>query len=163
MNDLQFILQYAKVNNIINKMQCRNLIEYSFDIVKLQIPELLEQSKYLEIAELLFDKKFRIIKIQELISFILWVRDEILHINKIEKAKLHNNTEPELIQAGIKQLDVFGNINIIDSLANGDVLKWDLILQLPYYRVLDKLAKSNVENQIQKNYQKIMEQKSKRK
>jgi len=62
----------------------------------------------------------------------------------------------DLVKAGVSELDQFGELNVIDNLAGGDILKWKKVEKLPYYMVFDKLHKNAVETKIQRNYNKIL-------
>lgn len=156
---LRLILKHGKRSNILNDIECKPLIQFSFQIVKFDVPELLKNQKYVELAKLLFDGKIGILNANKLLNFVLWVLDEIENINKIESNNLQSNPDTDLVVAGINNLDVFGYLNVVDTLAGGDILKWENILKLPYNNVLDKMIKNNIENKIQKNYQKIISKK----
>lgn len=156
---LQLILKHGKRSNTINKIECKPLIQFSFQIVKFDVSDLLKNQKYVELAKLLFDDKIGVLNANNLLNFVLWVLDEIENINKIESNNLQSNPDTDLVVAGINNLDVFGYLNVVDTLAGGDILKWEQILELPYNNVLDKLIKNNIENKIQKNYQKIISKK----
>lgn len=60
-------------------------------------------------------------------------------------------------RAGIKQFEPFRYINTVNSLSNGDVTKWDAILNLPYDRVLTKLLLNKTEAAYQKRYGELMQ------
>jgi hypothetical protein len=62
--------------------------------------------------------------------------------------------------AGIKNFEPFGVINTVNSLAGGDVLKWESIMQLPYEKYFTKLLLNKVESEYQKKYQKLMQKES---
>jgi hypothetical protein len=87
------------------------------------------------------------------------VINEIENINQIEQNNLNSEPDNDMINSGINQLDVFGYLNVVDTLAGGDILKWESILALPYENVLDKMIKNTIESKIQKNYQKLISKK----
>lgn len=78
-----------------------------------------------------------------------------------EKKSLNKKPTHEQMRAGISMFDEFGVMNIVDTLANGDVLKYESILNLEYNIVFLKLRKSHVESIYQENYSKILAQKNK--
>ena len=49
-------------------------------------------------------------------------------------------------------------MNAVNSLAGGDVLKWDLVLAMPYERYLTKLLLNKTESEYQKKYSKLMQE-----
>ncbi|MDN3582762.1 hypothetical protein [Mucilaginibacter flavus] len=55
-------------------------------------------------------------------------------------------------RAGIQSFEKFKYINTINSLAGGDITKWDTILNMPYERVLTKLLLNKTEAEYQKKY-----------
>ena len=60
-------------------------------------------------------------------------------------------------RAGIKNFEPFKYINTINSLSNGDVTKWDDIMNLPYDRVLAKLLLNKTEAAYQKRYSELLQ------
>ncbi|WDF79667.1 hypothetical protein PQ469_06560 [Mucilaginibacter sp. KACC 22773] len=58
-------------------------------------------------------------------------------------------------RAGIQSFEKFKYINTINALADGDITKWDTILNMPYERVLTKLLLNKTEAEYQKRYGEI--------
>jgi hypothetical protein len=54
------------------------------------------------------------------------------------------------LNAGIRDLDILGDIATIDNLAGGDILKWNQIIELPYSMIFDKQLKNTIEHRISK-------------
>ena len=54
---LLFILKNGKSSNIIKGKICKPLIEFSYQIVKIEVPELLTIGNYTGLIKLLFGKK----------------------------------------------------------------------------------------------------------
>ena len=77
------------------------------------------------------------------------------------EAMLSGSTDADLENAGISELNQFGDLNTIDTLAGGDMLKWDLILEKEWWDVFNKLLKDKIERDIQKRYSIIQQNKSK--
>ncbi|MFD2324036.1 hypothetical protein [Mucilaginibacter galii] len=59
-------------------------------------------------------------------------------------------------RAGIREFETFRYINTVNALAGGDVTKWNLILNLPYNRVLTKLLLNKTEAAFQKRYTELL-------
>jgi len=154
-----FILKYGKRSNELQGKTAKPLEQYSFKMVKITIPQLLQESKFKEIAEKLLKIK-NVEDNQNLINFVLWVGDEIEAINKRESELLSTPPDAEMIQAGIHKLNTFGIIGTLESLSS-NILDWDKLLKLTYYDVFIKLLLNKTTNDIQRNYQKIMMEKSK--
>jgi hypothetical protein len=70
------------------------------------------------------------------------------------------NITPEEKQAGIDKLNVLGSINIIDALAQGDVLKYEQVLKLNYNVAFVKLYKNKLESDYRERLKKVLERKT---
>ena len=68
----------------------------------------------------------------------------------MEEQYLFSPPDSKLLQAGIKELDVLEDYNLIDTLANGDILKWKKIRKMPYSEVFNKQLKNTIEGRINK-------------
>jgi hypothetical protein len=51
-------------------------------------------------------------------------------------------------------------MNTVDALCNGDILKWESILQLPYEKVYVKLLMNKATNKYQERYSEIIRRKN---
>ena len=158
----QFVKKYGKRTNTLFDVELEPLIYFSYGFVKIDLPSLLNENNIDEIIKIICDIKdisVRKITDKEKISLTLWLIDELEAIGSLEQNYLSSQPEPELIASGIDELNVFGELNIIDSLAGGDILKWEQVKQLPYHSIFDKLRKDNIERKINKNYNKIISKK----
>ena len=72
-----------------------------------------------------------------------------------ENLNLKYQPDKKEILAGVSLLDKFGEKNLIDALAGGDILKHDDVLMLSYNMVFLKLWQDNVKSKIQKRYANI--------
>jgi hypothetical protein len=59
-------------------------------------------------------------------------------------------------RAGIQSFEKFKYINTINSLAGGDITKWDTVMNMPYERVLTKLLLNKTEAEYQRKYREII-------
>lgn len=169
--DLAVILRSGKRTNSLLGVEFEKLIYLPYWTVKVEIKELLKEGKLSELILLLLRKKGKELSLIEiskenhkkLLSFILWIKDEIEQISKLEAEYLQGEPDNDMINAGVRDFDELGEINTIDNLAGGDILKWDAVKELPYYQVFDKLRKQTIENKFNKRYQKIIAEKHKNK
>jgi hypothetical protein len=60
-------------------------------------------------------------------------------------------------KAGIQSFEKFKYINTINSLAGGDITKWNEVLNMPYERVLTKLLLNKAEAEYQKKYSELLQ------
>jgi len=169
--DLDVIIKSGKRSNVVCGIEFEGLIYLPYWTVKVEIKELLLKGQFSELILLLLKEKGKIKTLSEiskenhkgLFSFALWVKDSLEAIFNLEKEYLSNEPDADSINAGIRDFDELGEINIIDNLAGGDVLKWEDVKRLPYYQVFDKLRKQTIENKFNKRYQKILTDKHKTK
>jgi len=157
--ELQVLVKTAKRSNTLFGKSIKELIYYPYKIVKIQLPKLLQNNELTQIVALFFKgvttEKIDRAKLSELSSFIVWVIDQLEAIYRLENQYLSSSPDRDLVKAGVSELDQFGELNVIDNLAGGDILKWKKVKKLPYYMVFDKLHKNAVETKIQRNYNKI--------
>lgn len=159
-NDLQFIVKNGKRSSVLLGYDFNSLIYSSYRIVKEVIPELINKGKFELLYVTMFkDRSINVFhsdinnaKYQDNLMFLCWLLEELSNIGKMESQYLSSMPDLKLIAAGINELNQFGELNIIDSLAGGDVLKWEAIKDLKYHIVFDKQYKSIIESRINKTY-----------
>lgn len=121
-----------------------------------------ETTEYLLRAfEIVYKCKARDVIRMEVIQFyrcMIFITTEVDKIIKMEQQ--HWNTEPtdhdaKLQQAGVKDLEQFGDLPMIDSLAGGDILRYNDIEKLNYLEVHYILWYRAVQTNIQNRFQKL--------
>lgn len=153
-----FIKKYSKPLNNICGVVLEDITFLPYDVLKVEIPELFNNQQFeMAIFVILSNFKksitFKQVKRESnsnKLLFVFWIREQYDKINKLEENYLYNPPDAKLLQAGIKELDVLGDVNTIDALANGDILKWKEIRQLSYNDVFNKLLKNTIEARINK-------------
>ena len=169
MIDFDLILKYGKASSKIAGFESKPFIELPYGLVKIDLPALQRSESDSEaIINLIMKLQFPEFDIEsasgnEIVSFSLWIKEQQEFIYSIEEKYLSSEPEPEMMAAGIHQLNEFGDMVTVDALAKGDILKYDETKALPYFRVYEKLKLDKVNRDIEKRYQKIMEEKAKRK
>lgn len=81
------------------------------------------------------------------------IQKTIIEINNMENNHLtsnHENIKLEMVNAG-QRMGVFGPLNVIDSLAGGDITKWEMIENMPYLTVFSKLYMETVKSDIERD------------
>lgn len=153
-----FIKKYAKKTGNFIGLNLEDLTDLPYETLKNTIPDLFDSGNFekaiFEIVKhyrknITFDKVRRQKNSKKLI-FLLWVHEQYKKIGDMEAKYLYTPPETKLLQAGIRELDVLGDINMVDTLANGDVLKWNEVRQLPYSTVFNKMLKNTIEARINK-------------
>lgn len=154
--------EYIKKYTVPKAELCGVLLEdityLPYDVLKHDVPDLLKELKFEQAIYEVVRHKDSKITIKDIIkaknphklSFVLWLKIQYDTINQIENKYLSSHPEPKLIAAGIRDLDVLEDINVIDQLAGGDILKWQAIRQLPYNDIFNKQLKNVLENKINK-------------
>ncbi len=119
-------------------------------------------SKVLEIANSEKGKakrKFDKWKLKKFFAVVNFIENQFKYLGELEQ-KLDTETENDLIVAGIDDLNKFGDLNTIDALAGGNILKWQQVLELPYEDVYNKLLKTKTEEDIKKRLETIYKSKN---
>lgn len=86
------------------------------------------------------------------------IENQFKYLRELE-SKLQTDVDNDLVASGIDELNVFGDLNVIDALAGGDILKWEKVLELSYEDVYNKLLKNKKENDIKRNLELIRKSK----
>lgn len=158
------ILKYGKASHKIGELESRPFIELPYGLIKIDLPALQKKQDMEGMVSLIMKAQFPEFSVadvsgNQIVSFLLWIRDQQEFISQIEQNYLQSDPEPEMMAAGIHQLNEFGDMVTIDALAKGDILKYDEIKALPYYKVYEKLKLDKVNRDIEKRYQKILSKK----
>lgn len=161
--DFDFLIKNGKRSSILLNFDFESLIYLKWTTLKEVLPELFAKNNFEELFYLmlkdrgvnLFKVDIQNIEINKAMSFILWIIDELKSVNELEKAYLTSDPDVKFLQAGGNNLNKFGLMNTLDNLAKGDILKYDLIRQLPYNVVFDKQYLEVTKSEIEKKLSKI--------
>jgi hypothetical protein len=175
--DLKMVQKYSERINKLCGVEFGEILFLPYQVLKHVFPEMMKEGEYEKMLALLLEIKavevgeygkdqylaflkgykksstFKRVKEEDnydVLKFIFWIQDQYELINEMERRHLSSPPDPKLLAAGIKKLDVLGDVNIIDALAGGDIMKWQEVRWLPYEWVFDKQLKSTIERSIQK-------------
>lgn len=154
----QFIKKYSKRTGSLCGVTLEDITDLPYDVLKHQVPDLFNKGELENAIHLVlkhYNKNITFTKVLKAdnakkLMFLLWLRDQYQTINEVENKYLYNPPDSKILQAGIQQLDVLGDINTIDNLAQGDILKWHKIRRMKYSDVFNKMLKNTIENRINK-------------
>lgn len=172
-DDYDFIKKFAKRRNGLCGIELDDITELPYQTLKHKIPDSFKEGRF-ERAMYLILKHYaknvtfgkvsffrhirnRILMIRvkkarntHKLCFLLWIKEQYEKIGKMEEQYLFSPPDSKLLQAGIKELDVLEDYNLIDTLAHGDILKWNKIRKMPYSEIFNKQLKNTIEGRINK-------------
>ena len=92
------------------------------------------------------------------------ITQQLIELANMEYNELHSDDDDiVMIEAqASERMAKYGTLNIIDSLAEGDILRWKEIEKLPYMVVFTKLMMDKTRADIMKDVRKIQERKNKK-
>lgn len=161
--DFNFLIKNGKRSSKLINFDFESLIYLKWGLLKEALPDLFARNDFEQLFFLMLKDRgqhpFLIdcqkIEANEAISFILWIIDELKTIRELESNYLSADPDIKFLQAGGNNLNKFGLMNTLDNLAKGDVLKYDLIRELPYNVVFDKQYLEVTKSEIEKKLSKI--------
>lgn len=160
--DFNFLIKNGKRSSILFNFDFETIIHSSWGLIKEKLPELLTKGDLEQLFFLMLKERginvflidIQRLDLKEVISFYLWIVDELKSIRELESNYLRSDPDIKLMQAGISKLDKFGLLNTLDNLAKGDITKYDLIRKTPYNVVFEKqymeVEKSGIEKKLSK-------------
>lgn len=101
------------------------------------------------------DQQFMSCSVFDVFAAYAWIVEEVEGIYEVEKEKLFKKPTNKQKAAGIEEFEQLDNIPTIDALANGNILEWDKILELPYGQVLRKMLLNKIQNEYNERYSKL--------
>jgi hypothetical protein len=141
----------------------RSLLYYEVDQIRNNFEEGSAQAIFDSIKLVLDvqDKEILNFTITTFYAIISKIRTNLIEVNNGEVNELLDDYQDEFLLAinANQRMAKFGVLNIIDSLANGDVLKWKEIEKLPYMVVFTKLRMENEKNKIQREINELQRKK----
>lgn len=161
--DFNFLVKNGKRSSKLLNFDFESLIYLKWGLLKETLPSLFAKNDFEQLFFLMLKDRglfpffidIQKIEINEAMSFILWIIDELKTISELESTYLRSDPDIKMMQAGINKLDQFGLINTLDNLAKGDVLKYDAIRNLPYNVIFDKQYMEVTKSEIEKKLAKI--------
>lgn len=132
------------------------------DIIELRIA--IADENIFETLKIVFDineKEFSRLELFNAFSVYKWVVQQYVKILNIEIQELSSEMSDEEKEAGAEELQEFGYSLILDSIAKGDLLKYDDYLKLPYAKVFRKMCMDKKRYDINKTMQENASRKSK--
>ena len=132
------------------------------EIIELKIA--ITEENIFEVFRIVFDlneKEFSRLEMFNAFSAYKWVTQKAVEIMTIEDQELSSEMSDEEKEAGAEELQEFGYSLALDGMANGDLLKYDAYLKLPYVKVFRKMCMDKKRYDINKTLQENARRKSK--
>lgn len=163
---IKIIIENSKEKNHIFGTEFQSLIYYDWWFVKTEIPRMLKEFRITPLVNSLLAREQAIevaedADTKDIVAVVVWVIAEIKRINELELEYLTSPPNIDLQNAGVQELEQFGEQNTLDVLTGGDLTKEDEIKKIPYHRVFDRLRKNLISAEIDARYKEIMESKRK--
>ena len=132
------------------------------EIIELKIA--ITEENIFEVFRIVFDlneKEFSRLEMFNAFSAYKWVTQKAVEIMTLEVQELSSEMSDEEKEAGAEELQEFGYSLALDGMANGDLLKYDAYLKLPYVKVFRKMCMDKKRYDINKTLQENARRKSK--
>lgn len=170
--DFAILVQNGKRLSSLFGVSFGTIANLKYKTVKHNIPEMIKSGQFVNLIQYLLKEKGKLVSLakinahnhNELLSFILWIKDELTAIYNLESSYLVSEPDMDMINAGVRELDELGDFVLIDGL----VKEWcgaythEEIENMPYGFIFDKQLKSVKEARIQKRYNEIIKNKNKK-
>lgn len=170
-DDFGFIVKNGKRSSVLNNFDFESLCYNSYKFVKQDAPEIINSGDFRKLIKecfcdrkiFIFDVDIDYLDFNDCLYFVLWINDQIKYWNEMEREHLSREPEMDLIAAGINEMDIFGDLNVTDSIAiKYGLTPWE-VEGWSYQRVFDIQLKSKKEAEFQKKLIEIQKRKSKNK
>ena len=132
------------------------------EIIELKIA--ITEENIFEVFRIVFglnEKEFSKLELFNAFSAYKWVTQKAVEIMTLEVQELSSEMSDEEKEAGAEELQEFGYSLALDGMANGDLLKYDAYLKLPYVKVFRKMCMDKKRYDINKTLQENARRKSK--
>ena len=161
-------MQFGKPSNTLGRYTSKKFTELPYGVVRKELPNIQKKQLHLEAVLLILNCQFGEVDISEVtannvMSFMLWIKQQQEFILKIEQTYLSSEPDPEMLTAGINKLDEFGALSTIHTLAQGDILRHPQIESLPYFKVYEVLKYEKISRDIKKAREEMAAAKAKSK
>lgn len=161
--DIEMVQKYSERRNYLLGVHLSSLIHLPYVDLKRVLPDLIATGQLEKAILLVLRSKGRKVSGLRLrftsnykkLKFLFWIQDQYQVISELETRWLNSPPDSKMVAAGIQELDILGDKNIIDALAKGDVLKWAEVEKLSYERVFDKQLKTVIEARISRKLSKM--------
>ena len=153
--DIKVIQKFSERTNTLCGQTFEDLTFLPYQVLKHTIPALINDSKFEKAYHLIlnYKKKTNFIRVKwqsnyVKLKFLFWIQDQYIRIGELEEEYLSGTPDIKLINAGIRELDILGDVNMIDVLCKGDPLKWKAMRQLPYSMLFEKQLRNTIEKRV---------------
>ena len=166
--ELQMMMRYGQASNTVGGFTSKAFIELPYAMVKRDIPELLKSDKVYEAIQLIMEHQHPDFDIEavsgnEVVSFLIWIKENTERLQRAEQIHLSSDPEPEMLAAGVMRLDEFGIDPTLEKIARDWNYTPEQIAEFPYHKIYRKIKLDKINGEINKKYNKILEDKARRK
>lgn len=154
---IEYILKYGKPTDSLNGYQSKSLLYLPYGLVRITLPALQKENRHDAVIDTIMKNQHKGFKLDgastnDKMAFYLFVKKELETIQFLERTYMSGDPEPELVAAGVANLNEFGAFASVHALAKGDILKHEAIEALPYFQVYQTLKLNKINADIEKKY-----------
>ncbi len=156
------VFQYAKPVDHINKYKGQKLQSLTFGQVG-TLKKLATEREYIQAFQIVFgipEKTLLKTRIKDFFMALNWLRNEIQNLLENEKL-LVIEPDPEQTEAGIDELNIFKDMNILIPLSKEYCEPPEVIAEWRYSTIFTLLYHAKISSEIDRRYSEIMKGKNK--
>lgn len=166
--DIIQLFKVGKESRELGGFELKELIKLPWWFVKVELPELFNHSRLTEIIERMLDYSgveldLYEVDVKEQMQVVIYAQNMLKQIFEMEKREFESQPDMNIIAAGGDRFNIFGEYNTLDSLAGGDITKWDAVKLISYEDSFTKLLKNKKQSEFEKDYAKVIRDKDKNK
>lgn len=163
-DQLDTMFKYGAASNKIGKYESLPFVDLPFGVVRKDLITLQKKGLHFEAIILILESQYPKVNLKgvsqnEIINFLIWIRNERDKMNKRELAYLATDPKPDMIAAGVHRLDEMGALATIHSLAGGSIIHHKAIEATPYFKIYEVLKLEKINREIQETYANILKNK----
>ncbi|WP_431137468.1 hypothetical protein [Psychroserpens mesophilus] len=157
LKEVEFIKENLNLTNDETIIEIISMVQGYEDYVTPKWLTKILPSKVVQYLNAKKKRKVLNLRITEFFGLLNNVKNQLEQISKAEASSLtseHTNIKWEQVN-GSERLQKFGIYNTLDALADGDILKYDAIMNLEYSEVFTKLLMNKTNSDLQHEMQNI--------
>lgn len=167
-HEVKLLFKNGVESRQVNEYEIKELFYMPYWFVKVELNEHFKDFELTTILEKVFkfsniDLEVCHVDTQTQMKLICYLFNTLTKVFQMEAQQFQSEVDPLAVAAGAENFSMFGEYNVLNSLSNGDLTKWDAIKQTPYEYCLTKLLMNKTQSQFDKKYAELQREKHKNK